>query len=373
METLLHKNSEHLQKAWEEVQQAKPGIRIREAAKALEVSEAELLATTIGEDCVRLSGNWQELLKGFKSLGNVMSLTRNDSCILEHKGTFQKVNLFGKEDHAMATVIGPIETRVFFKNWHVAFAVTQEKSGRLLQSIQVFDQAGDAVTKIYLQEQSNEAAFHQLIRDFRSPDQSPEQEVANYDIEDFLDEVDQETFLGEWGALKDTHDFFPMLKKYNIHRFHALEMAEERFTYQIKTSAIEQILRVASKTKLPIMIFAGNRGNLQIHQGKVRTIRLLERVNPDRVTPDRVTPDRGHSGAEQWLNVLDPAFNMHLRMDLVDTAWVVKKPTRDGMVTSVEVFDQDKNMIAQFFGLRKPGIPQKEEWTMMIDSLERLK
>jgi putative hemin transport protein len=358
METLLHKNTEHLQKAWEGIQQAKPGIRIREAARALEVSEAELLATTIGDDCIRLAGSWQDLLKRFKALGHVMSLTRNDACILEHKGTFQKVNVFGKDDHAMATVIGPIETRVFFKNWHVAFAVSQEKRGRLLQTIQVFDKAGDAITKIYLQEKSDEAAFHQLINDFRSKDQSPEQEVAHYDQEDFLESIDQESFLREWDALKDTHDFFPMLRKYQVNRFHALKLAEDRFTYQIETSAVEQILRIASKTKLPIMIFAGNKGNLQIHQGKVRTIRLLE---------------RGHGGVEQWLNVLDPAFNMHLRMDLVNTTWVVKKPTEDGMVTSVELFDEDKNLIAQFFGLRKPGKPQQEEWNMLVSSLERLK
>lgn len=358
METLIHKNSVHLQKAWEDIQHARPGIRIREAARALEVSEAELLATSIGEGCVRLAGNWQELLKGFQTLGHVMSLTRNDACILEHKGPFQKVNVFGKDEHAMATVIGPIETRVFFKNWHVAFAVRQEKNGRLLQSIQVFDKAGDAITKIYLQEKSDEAAFQQLIKDFRSPDQSPEQEVTPYDAEDFLESIDQETLLEEWSALKDTHDFFPMLRRYQVHRHHALELAEDRFTYQIKTSAVQHILRIASKTKLPLMIFAGNRGNLQIHQGNVRTIRML---------------DRGHGGIEQWLNVLDPTFNMHLRTDLVTTAWVVRKPTEDGMVTSIELFDQEKNLIAQFFGLRKPGIPQREEWAILTDSLERLK
>jgi putative hemin transport protein len=295
-----------------------------------------------------------------------MSLTRNDACILEHKGSFQKVNIFEAGDHFIGTVIGPIETRIFYKNWHVAFAVRQEKKGKILQSIQVFDKAGDAITKIYLQKKhkrkSNEVAYHQIIEDFRSPNQGPEQPVIPYSDEVFSSDVDQEAFLEDWGSLRDTHDFFPMLRKHKIHRFHALELAVEKYTYQIQPEAVQTILEEAAATQLPIMIFAGKRGTLQIHQGKVRTIRMLERV----------TPDRGHTGAEKWLNVLDPDFNMHLRMDQVDTAWVVKKPTADGIVTAIELFDTQKNLIAQFFGLRKPGIPQKETWAQLVAALPKL-
>ncbi|MEK6480207.1 ChuX/HutX family heme-like substrate-binding protein [Catalinimonas sp. 4WD22] len=355
--SLTLENTESLKQAWQALENTQPGIRIREAAIALESSEAQLLATTIGPDCVRLAGEWPELLQAFRKLGYVMSLTRNDACILEHKGSFQKVSTFGKDDHQMGLVIGPIETRVFFKNWHVAFAVIQEKKNRILKSIQVFDKAGTAVCKIYLQNQSNEKAFYELIEAFRSPDQSPVQEVGSYTDETFSEKVDQQSFLEDWEALQDTHDFFPMLKKHQVDRFQALELAVEKYTYQIQTEAVQQILEEASRTKLPIMIFAGNHGNLQIHQGKVRTIRLLE---------------RGHAVKEKWLNVLDPEFNMHLKVDMIDTAWVVKKPTKDGIVTAVELFDKDRKLIAQFFGLRKPGIPQKQEWAALVSRLPKL-
>jgi putative hemin transport protein len=354
----IMQNAYGLRKAWEGIRQAKPGIRIREAARELGVSEAGLLATGIGEHCVRLEGNWGNLLKRLPELGHVMSLTRNNACILEHKGSFQKINVSGEGDKAMATVIGPVETRVFFKAWHVAFARTEEKSGRVLRSIQVFDRSGEAITKIYLQEKSNEEAYYQLTDDFRSQNQSPEQEVFPYEEEAFTNTVDKDSFLGEWQALKDTHDFFGMLRKHSISRYHALEVACDRFSYQVDpVKSPKQILEVAAASKLPIMIFAGNRGNLQIHQGKVRTIRLLE---------------RGHNGPENWLNILDPAFNMHLRQDLVDTAWVVKKPTTDGIVTAVELFDRDNKLIAQFFGLRKPGIPQNEAWRKLVADLPTL-
>jgi putative hemin transport protein len=63
---------------------------------------------------------------------------------------------------------------------------------------------------------------------------------------------------------------------------------------------------------------------------------------------------------------------MHMRMDFVHTAWVVKKPTTEGHVTSIELFDKEKNMVAQFFGLRKPGIPEKAEWRALVEKLQAL-
>jgi putative hemin transport protein len=350
-------SAENIRQDWHQLLEQQPKLRIREAAKQLGLSEAQLLATTVGKDCIRLEGDWPAFLKRLPDLGYVMSLTRNDGCILEHKGVFEKVSTFGRGSHWMATVIGPIETRVFFQAWHVAFAVHQEKNGRALTSLQVFDKSGEAITKIYLQEDSDREAYRAIVKDFRSHDQSPEQILPGLEEKTYSHEVDQDSFLSDWDQLKDTHDFFPMLRKHNVHRYHALELAVEKYTYQVDPGALEDMLKQASKSKLPIMIFAGNHGNLQIHQNTVRTIRMLE---------------RGHQNPQKWLNVLDPEFNMHLNMNQVDTAWVVKKPTQDGIVTALEVYDAEKRLIVQFFGLRKPGLPQRSDWAELLAGLPSL-
>ncbi len=352
MDTLLEPKNTALANAWNALIKEKP-MRIRDAAKALNVSEAELLETKVGDGATRLSGSWPDLLNGFKTLGRVMSLTRNDSCVLEHKGPFQKIDIMGSGPHAMATVIGPIESRVFFGAWHAAYAVTDASSDRILKSIQIFDKSGEAVLKVYLQEGSNEEAYNQLIADFIAPNDLVV-EFTPYPKEELNGPQDVEAFLQDWRSMKDTHDFFGMIRKHKVDRFDALKIAEGKFTYKIQINATEQLLNVASETKLPIMIFAGSKGNIQIHQGKVKTIRLMER------------------GEDIWLNVLDPDFNMHLKQSDVETAWVVVKPTEDGPVTSIELFDNQNRMIAQFFGLRKPGIPQREAWEKLVDGLPRL-
>jgi len=64
--------------------------------------------------------------------------------------------------------------------------------------------------------------------------------------------------------------------------------------------------------------------------------------------------------------VLDPGFNLHLCEDAIDQVWVVEKPTSDGIVTSVEAFDRTGELMAMFFGARKPGEPERQDWRAIV-------
>ena len=95
------------------------------------------------------------------------------------------------------------------------------------------------------------------------------------------------------------------------------------------------------------MVFVGNPGMIQIHTGPVEN---LKPMGP-------------------WFNVLDEKFNLHLREDHIDSAWVVWKPTEDGTVTSLELFDREGTLIATLFGKRKPGVPEDEAWRAIVNGL----
>lgn len=345
-----------LRARWDELKKVKPTLRIRDCAQELNVSEAELLATTVGDYTIKLEGDWTELVKRLPELGRVMSLTRNESCVLEHKGPFQKIEIMGPPTHRMATVIGPIESRVFFAAWKFGFAVKLQTPHGLQQSIQIFDEAGNAVNKVFLvaagpgnKAGSNQEAFDKLVADYTAAEQSTEiavtaiKEVPTKAIAD----VDKNALLADWHAMKDTHDFFGMLRKHQVNRLDAVVIADGKFSQRIQKSSLKDMLEKAAADHLPIMVFAGSRGNIQIHQGKIQTIRVMD----------------------NWLNILDPDFNMHLREDQIESAWIVKKPTSDGVVTGIEVFDRNKQMIVQFFGLRKPGLPELEKWRELVNSL----
>ncbi|HEY8378551.1 MAG TPA: ChuX/HutX family heme-like substrate-binding protein, partial [Nannocystis sp.] len=50
-------------------------------------------------------------------------------------------------------------------------------------------------------------------------------------------------------------------------------------------------------------------------------------------------------------------------------AWVVRKPTTDGVVTSLDLFDEAGDPIAAFYGAPRPGRPEIDAWRELLELL----
>ncbi len=336
-----------LRQRWLALRESKPGIRNRDAAEALAVSEAELIASGLGDKTIRLQPDWPGLFARLPKLGKVMALTRNETVVHERRGTYAEASF---NDH-VGLVLGPdIDLRIFLKSWRFIFAVEEESRRGTLRSLQVFDRSGTAVHKIYAEEGTSAAAWADLIAELRAPIQSAQLDLtppspkaaARADAE-----IDAGALLEGWRNLKDTHDFVPLLMKHKAQPNQAFRLAEGRFSWRLKNDAVRRLLETASEHTVPIMVFVGNPGIIQIHSGPVARIQTVG----------------------EWLNVLDPEFNLHLREDKIAEVWKVEKPTTDGTVTSVEVFDAAGERMATFFGKRKPGEPELEAWRALVRTL----
>lgn len=338
-----------LKKQWEALKATNPHLRIRNAAEQLGVSEAELVATSIGETVTRLQPEFAAILTEIESLGKVMALTRNEECVHERKGTY--LNPDFSSPHAGLFVGEDIDLRIFLSAWDKAYAVSETTDHGTRNSLQFFGKDGLAIHKIYLTAESNEAAFEALVAKYASENQlatEATEEVPVVATEKPDTEIDVAGFQEAWINLKDTHEFFGMLRKFGVTRTQALRLApNDYFAKPIEKEAIVTLLEAAAEQKLPIMVFVGNRGNIQIHTGTVRKMMW-------------------HGS---WYNVMDPDFNMHLDMSKIAKTYIVRKPTEDGVVTAVEVFNEAGDIIVQFFGKRKPGIPELEGWRAIVAGL----
>lgn len=344
--------TQDLKAAWAAYREAHPGVRIRNAADALGVSEVELLATRCGEGVTRLDADWGVLLGELEALGYVMALTRNASCVHEKKGYYRNVKIFKASQ--MGVVLDPaIDLRMFMNAWHFGFAVEQETQMGTRRSIQFFNQDGAAVHKTYLTRKSDINVYNALVDKYRHADQSPTQVVTPLDPVDAElpdSEIDTEGFLQGWADLEDTHDFYGLTKKFEVTRTQALRLGNARFTRPVAADSVRHILQQASEHQVEIMVFVGNHGCIQIHTGPVKK---LKEHGP-------------------WYNVLDPGFNLHLKESEIAEAWVVEKPTVDGTVTALEIFDATGWSIATFFGKRKPGSNELETWRAILGEIPTL-
>ena len=332
-----------LKSQWDAFKIENPKVRIRDAAKQLGTTEAELLSTAAGSSVTRLRDEFPEILKAVEPLGKVMALTRNDYCVHERKGVYSNLSFSGP----MGLAVNPdIDLRLFMSAWSSAFAV--DENGR--KSLQFFAKDGEAIHKIYLAETSDLAAYETLVNNFAAKDQYADLEIVKDPtvVDEKPDaEIDVNAFREKWLTLKDTHAFHGLLRKFGLTRTQGLRLAPEGHAVMISYDSLKNIFQKAADSNLEIMIFTGNKGCIQIHTGPVK--KLVQ--------------------AGPWFNVLDPDFNMHLREDGIASVWLVKKPTADGIVTSIEVFDAEGMIIVQIFGKRKPANPENEHWRLMVNEL----
>lgn len=334
------------------------GLRAREAADAIGLSEGAAVAAHVGGHeqplrAVPLQPRWLEILQALEACGQLMALTRNDSTVHEKTGVYRNLSASGPVGLALGE---DIDMRLFFQHWHAGFVVTERQANGTEQaSLQFFDAHGTAVHKVYPRAQTALGAWAQLHQRWADP----QREVAfqpgraSTPVRAAADDAARcaDAFAQAWSAMTDTHQFFGLLRQFGLERQQAFGLVEGRFTQRVDSAAVRQLLLAAALDATPIMVFVGSPGCIQIHTGPV------QRVEPMEVP------------GKTWLNVLDPGFNLHLREDLIASAWIVEKPGDSGTVTSLEVFDGDGGLMAMFFGARKPGQPERAGWRALLAPL----
>ena len=323
-----------------------PEMRERDFARIHSISEGELVAAQVGRSVVRLEPNLEILLNGLSAVGEVMALTRNESAVHEKIGPYEKVVV---GPHASMVLGSQIDLRIFPSRWAFGFAVEKAgDEGTVRRSLQFFDAQGNAVHKVHARPATNTEAWDVLVANLRHADQSEGITVtAAVPPAPLGTPAGVEELRTRWAAMTDTHQFFGLLRALNLPRLDALELVGEDYAFQLDHEAVAKLFESAAASALPIMAFVGNHGCIQIHSGPVTNIKPMG----------------------PWLNVMDETFHLHLRLDQIVSVWATRKPTKDGHVTSVEVYDAQRELIIQFFGKRHEGDGELGAWRSLVDEL----
>ncbi|WP_086998351.1 hemin-degrading factor [Rhizobium sullae] len=324
-----------------------PQMRERDIAARLNISEAALVAAEVGISATRIDASALKLLERVAELGEVLALSRNESAVHEKIGVFENIKM-GTQS---AIVLGEnIDLRIFPSRWVHGFAVTKKNGDEERLSLQYFDKTGNAVHKVHLRPNSNVEAYRSIVADLKLDDQS--QELIEAEIsasEDESGNVGRDELRHNWSKLTDTHEFFGMLKRLKIGRQAALHTVGDDYAWKLDNTATADMMHASVKAGLPIMCFVANNGIVQIHSGPIFNVQAMG----------------------PWINIMDPTFHLHLRQDHIAETWAVRKPTKDGHVTSLEAYDAKGEMIIQFFGKRKEGFDERTDWREIIESLPK--
>ncbi|MDB6370749.1 hemin-degrading factor [Photorhabdus bodei] len=327
----------------------------RDLAAYLNVSEGELLHSRVGIDAKRLNVDAPTLLEELAVVGEIKAITRNDFAVHEHIGRYENTHF---SSHA-GLVLNPreLDLRIFFGHWSSIFYLVEPAKNGVRHSIQFFDHQGDALHKVYATGNTNMTAWEALIEKYQAEDNpplviKPIEEITYSTLTNELKaQLDE-----EWRAMTNVHQFFTLLKNHNLSRQQVFNAVQDDLAYKVGNSALNELINAAYNDQNEIMIFVSNHGCVQIFTGKL----------------ERLMPHQEENSDQKWINIFNRNFTLHLIESAIAESWVTRKPTEDGFVTSLELFDANGNQIAQLFGQRTEGTPEQTQWREQVAALPKL-
>ncbi|MBC3378596.1 hemin-degrading factor [Serratia fonticola] len=334
-----------LYQRYEQAKSDHPGKYARDLAELLDISEGELTHARVGHDARRLQADARTLLTELEQVGVTKSITRNTYAVHEQLGRYQNQHLNG---HA-GLILNPreLDLRLFLNQWASVFALSETNKRGVRHSIQFFDHQGDSLHKVYTTDETDLAAWFALVERHQSAE-NPTLELQPAEIKESNSAPDAAKIDADWRAMTDVHQFFQLLSRNNLTRQQAFRAVGNDLAYRVDNSALAEILEAAKSAQNEIMIFVGNRGCVQIFTGQI----------------ERLMPQDG------WVNIFNRRFTLHLIEGAIAESWITRKPTKEGMVTSLELFAADGTQIAQLYGQRTEGQPEQLQWREQVAALE---
>jgi len=296
----------------------------------------------------RLHGEFAPLMQRLATLGDLTEVTRNSSALLEKDNVSGTLYVNNEIELAPAEAM---HLRIFYPQWEHGYALEEHDacSGGKRHSLQFFDRYGSMMHKIVLGENGDIASFRQLVSDHAAAEQLAPHLVhplhSDDESEDHgLRQIDVDALRAEWAHTHNHDDFIQRQEAFDQQRLRKLRLAGKAFAYQVANDSARVILQRMTEFGTSIMAQVGNAGIVQAYYGKIKNIRVKD----------------------SRLKIMNAGFRMQLREDHIDSVWVAKKPTTDGIITSLELFNRQGTHIASFLSKKSNGQPEPREWREAI-------
>jgi putative hemin transport protein len=296
----------------------------------------------------RLRSEFAPLMQRLATLGDLTEVTRNSSALLEKDNVSGTLYVNNEIELAPAEAM---HVRIFYPQWEHGYALEEHDacSGGKRHSLQFFDRYGSMMHKIVLGENGDIASFRQLVSDHAAAEQLAPHLVHplhsdDESEDDGLRQIDVDALRAEWAHTHNHDDFIQRQEAFDQQRLRKLRLAGKAFAYQVANDSARVILQRMTEFGTAIMAQVGNAGIVQAYYGKIKNIRIKD----------------------SRLKIMNAGFRMQLREDHIDSVWVAKKPTTDGIITSLELFNRQGTHIASFLSKKSNGQPEPREWREAI-------
>ncbi len=315
--------------------------RLLEIARAIGVTEAELVASACGAKAdigaSRLLEDWPVLLGTLPALGPVHAISQNEGAVLEVAGTYDNV-----DTRRAAALPGRIDVRFSLECMKFGFLLTERTASGPRRSVQLFDDCGSSIHQVVLAQPKMARALRPLVGEC-SEGRLPLTEPVAPPVRP-ESSIDVEGMRAAWHEMKSPRDFGRLLAKFQVTELQALHLAGSELAFRVPATTLEKVLGLCVELGVPISAVVRNRGIRQAHAG---TLTRLVRIG-------------------RWLTFTGATSRLRVRDDLAESAWIVRRPYRTGPVTSLELYDGAGEPLVSISGSREPGL--RAAWAILIST-----
>ena len=335
-----------LKQRWQQLVNDNPRTRIRDAAEILDVSEMELLATDMPQKVLMLEGDFKALMQRLTKVGKIMSLVRNDVAVHELSGIYPTLQYSG--DPQVGVAMEAIDLCIHFNEYRYAFAVRSPQGKHELRSIQTSDKCGQALQTIYLKNRDHVFLWDEIVEHFTAQQQKPTFDLGSAEpvSRSFVD-IDLTKLKQEWQQMQHAQDLSEIIKRLGISQHEAVSFIGQPYNRKVEIQAINQLIEQIKEQAIACSVLVRNKGVTQIYSGRFHKTAAM--------------------GA--WMNVLDPNFNLHILTSAVEDVWVVKKPTQQGLLTSLEAYDKKGRISLEITPINTSEKQDLTEWHQVLEKL----
>lgn len=323
-----------------------PGLSPATLADKLKISEAELFFAGTDDELFLLKPDFDNLIEELKSLKSLKILTKNKACILEsNTGSLNiQPNHCGLL-HISNEIMG---MEINSENLKFGFVSKTETDN----SFRFFDSFGQPVFRLILTSEDEKEAFEEIAKKFKSENQYEEIKIKPFLFGQFVTPTENEIseFKKEWKDLDKVEEFKLVVKKYKLNRFQAIENAPDSFfATKIKNRKIIDLIAEIQQSGLTVKITNENHGCTHSVCSKIEKTAF-------------------HT---EWFNVFGVGFNWYINTSKIVESRIVRIPSRSGIVTSVECFDGNSELILEICCKTEKDQPESNEWRSLLNQFEQ--
>lgn len=310
------------------VRQAHPRLGLQGWSRLLSTSEGELQASRLGQESVWPLQDVFSLLYLLPSLGEVQLLTFNELGWAKYQGQFSAPDLCLDDPHQLGLqfVTQHLELKLLLENWYWGCLVIEENAqGATEKSLQFFNRQGQRFAKIQALDCSDHPAWWGLQEAFKGIGAvNPSRPLfSDADVQTFNARPPEDVsgFQLEWRRMTDPNQVTYLLERHKTSYLTGLQSLGPKLARQVSLSALtelltETVLLPARRSKPSLKLAFYTNACVHACRGALEPPRLKHKD----------------------VCIGYPAGCLHFNPQLLEEAWVVRKPQGDGWVSSLELF-----------------------------------